>query len=187
MHRILRSLAFAVPALLLAACNPPAPETPDSAAQAPAAEAPATPAPTPAPAAEPAEVAEAPLPPVGTCGEQTAIPAEQRIANTVRWSTASEQDNFGYDVYRGDAEEGPFTKLNPEPIAGAGTTDTSHSYEFRDDTIDPCSSYWYYVESISTSGQHEKFTPTFQAKAKRRAAEGAEATEPSSVTETPGD
>lgn len=187
MHRILRSLALAAPFLLLAACNPPAPETPDSATQPPAAETPATPAPAAEPASQPAEVAEAPLPPVGACGEQTAVAAEQRIANTVRWSTASEQDNFGYDVYRGNAEEGPFTKLNPEPIAGAGTTDVSHSYEFRDDAIDPCSSYWYYVESISTSGQHEKFTPTFQAKAKRRAADEASAAEAASMPETPAE
>lgn len=185
MHRILRSLAFAVPVLLLAACTPPAPETPNGAATEPVASTPATPAPATTPA-EPAAATDAPLPPVGTCGVQTAIAADQRIANTVRWSTASEQDNFGYDVYRGDAEKGPFTKLNAEPIAGAGTTDTSHAYEYRDDTIDPCNSYWYYVESISTSGQHEKFTPTFQAKAKRRAADGTATAEPAPATESPG-
>lgn len=184
MHRILRSLAFAVPLLLLGACNSPAPEAPDEAAAPPAAEAPAAADTTPATA--PDEVAEAPLPPVGECGEQSAVPPEQRIANTVRWSTASEQDNFGYDVYRGDTEEGPFTKLNAEPIAGAGTTDTSHAYEYRDDSIDPCQSYWYYVESISTSGEHEKFTPTFQAKPKRRAADAATSAEPAPATETPG-
>jgi hypothetical protein len=70
-------------------------------------------------------------------------------------------------VFRGDTEEGEFTKLNKEPILGAGTTDETHKYQFRDDTIDPCKEYWYYIESISTAGVREKFTPTFKAAAKR--------------------
>lgn len=98
------------------------------------------------------------------------MPSEQRIANTPRWATASEVDNFGYDVFRGDSEEGPFVKLNASPLLGAGTTDETTKYEFRDDTIDPCKDYWYYVESISTRGAREKFTPVFKAPAKRRAA-----------------
>lgn len=160
MSRLLVSI---VVALLLTACQkaeesqqaqtPPAP----AAAEQPAATAPAAPA--------------APEVPVGQCGDQSALPAEERIANTPKWSTASELDNFGFDVYRGESEDGPFERLTQTPIAGAGTSDEPHSYQFRDDTIDPCKDYWYYVEAISTSGGREKFTPTFRAPAKRRAGE----------------
>jgi hypothetical protein len=181
MRRILRTLAFVVPALLLVACKPSATDAPATAPDEPASTAPAATAHTAAPAAPVAESAS--LPPVGTCGDQSGVAEDQRIANTVRWTTASEQDNFGYDVYRGDSGKGPFNKLNSEPIGGAGTTDTSHDYEYRDDTIDPCKEYWYYVESISTSGRHEKFTPTFQAKPKRRAADAGEAAEPAPAAE----
>lgn len=138
-------------------------------------------APAPAPETEPADAAPAaatappppaaPAIPVGECGAQDAVPAEQRIANTPKWSTASELENFGFDVYRGDSEEGPFERLTESPILGAGTSDEPHQYSFRDDSIDPCKDYWYYVEAISTSGAREKFTPTFRAPAKRRAAE----------------
>lgn len=133
--------------------------------------------PSPAPAVEPvatpasAPAAPAPVkPPLveGQCGDQSALAAEDRLANTPKWTTASEVDNFGYDVYRGDKEEGPFVKLTANPILGAGTTDETHKYEFRDDTIDPCKGYWYYVESTSTGGVHEKFTPVFPAGPKRR-------------------
>jgi len=103
------------------------------------------------------------------CGDQSKVAKDRRLANTPRWTTASEQDNFGYDVFRGDKEEGPFEKVTKDPILGAGTTDETHKYEFRDDAIDPCKDYWYYVESISTSGQHERFTPVFKAPAKRSA------------------
>ena len=146
---------------LLAGCDQPAPDSPPAST--------ATPAPaesTPAPASAPTETATVKAP-EGTCGDQSALPSDQRLANTPKWTLASEQDNFGFDVFRGDSEEGEFTKLNKEPILGAGTPAESSRYAWRDDSIDPCKDYWYYVESISTSGVREKMTPTFKAPAKR--------------------
>lgn len=101
------------------------------------------------------------------CGDQSKLAPDKRVANTPKWTTASESDNFGYDVYRGDGEKGPFAKLTKQPILGAGTTDETHKYQFVDDTIDPCKDYWYYVEAISTHGARETFTPVFKAPAKR--------------------
>jgi hypothetical protein len=83
--------------------------------------------------------------------------------NTLRWKTASEVENFGFDVYRGDAEEGPFERLTETPIPGAGTVDEPQDYVFVDRTIDPRRAYWYYVESISLDGVRERFTPVFRA------------------------
>ncbi|UXI67960.1 hypothetical protein [Tahibacter amnicola] len=151
--------------LVLAACSAPPsdPKAPEASKPAATTE-PAKPAPEAAAAKPAVDVPE------GACGDQSALPKEQRLANTPRWTTASEVENFGYDVFRGDAEQGPFTKLTAEPMLGAGTTDETKKYEFRDDTIDPCKDYWYYVESISTGGEREKFTPVFKAPAKRRPA-----------------
>lgn len=146
----------------LCACAPSTPES--TPAKAPAAKPAAPAAAAPATAAAPAREV-----PEGDCGEQSKLEPDKRIANTARWTTASEQNNFGFDVFRGDAEKGPFTKLTKEPILGAGTSDETHKYEYRDDSIDPCKDYWYYVEGITTSGSHEKFTPTFHAPAKLRA------------------
>ncbi len=101
------------------------------------------------------------------CGSQKNVPAARRVTNTARWTTASETNNFGYDVYRGRSKKGPFIKLTRQPILGHGTTEETHKYKFVDDTIDPCKDYWYYVESITTDGSREKFTPIFHAPAKR--------------------
>ena len=101
------------------------------------------------------------------CGPQDHLPAEERLSNKPKWATASEEDNFGFDVYRSETEDGEFVKLTETPILGAGTTDEPSYYQYVDDSIDPCKSYWYYVESISMSGEREKFTPTYQAKPKR--------------------
>jgi hypothetical protein len=150
---------------LLAACS--GSEPPAQTAQKPAAPAAdAAKAPEAAPAAamamKPKEVPE------GDCGDQSKVPEDQRVANTARWSTASEQDSFSFDVFRSESEKGEFTKITKMPLMGAGTTDETHKYEYRDDTIDPCKEYWYYVESTSTKGVKEKFTPVFHAPAKRR-------------------
>ena len=80
--------------------------------------------------------------------------------NTVRWSTASEVENFGFDVYRGKREEGPFVRLNSTTIPGSGTSDVPNYYRYVDTSIDPYREYYYYVESISIHGMREKFTPT---------------------------
>lgn len=101
------------------------------------------------------------------------------LKNRIRWSTASEVDNFGYDVFRGLKEEGPFEKVNKKVIPGQGTTDEPQEYVFFDDTIEAKTEYWYYVESISIQGQRERFTPIFKAKGKVDPAEAAEAVQPS--------
>lgn len=83
--------------------------------------------------------------------------------NTISWTTATEQDNFGFDIYRAPRADGPFARLNEEPVEGAGTTDEPQSYSWVDDTIDPHETYYYYVESISMSGDRERFTPIGEA------------------------
>jgi len=95
--------------------------------------------------------------------EAAAAPAPATYDNTIRWATASEVDNFGFDVYRSESEDGPFDKLNDRVIEGAGTIDEPQRYEFVDDTIDPRKTYYYYVESISMSGVRQRFTPVGKA------------------------
>ncbi len=90
----------------------------------------------------------------------------QPLENTVTWTTASEINSYGYDVYRGEKETGPFVKLTESPLPGAGTSDTPQSYKFVDDTIEPGTVYYYYVESVSMDGIREQMTPVFPSKPK---------------------
>lgn len=100
-------------------------------------------------------------------------PHPEWLRNRIKWQTASEVDNFGYDIYRGLKEEGPFEKITVTPLPGHGTTDEPSQYEYYDEKIEEGVEYWYYVESISIQGDREKFTPVFKAKAKVRPAEDA--------------
>jgi hypothetical protein len=90
-------------------------------------------------------------------------PGAGELVNRVRWTTASEVDNFGYHVYRGDTPEGPWTRITESPIAGAGTTDLTTRYEWTDDTFEPDHEYFYWVEAIAMDGSRERFTPILHA------------------------
>jgi len=86
--------------------------------------------------------------------------------NTIRWVTQSEEENFGYDVYRGPTEQGPFTRVNSRSILGYGTTDMPQRYEYRDTTVRAGERYWYYVESVSLTGERTRITPVYPSKPK---------------------
>jgi hypothetical protein len=96
----------------------------------------------------------------------TSIPAWCLEPNVIRWTTASEENNFGYDVYRGSTEEGPFERINADPLPGAGTTDIPQHYEYQDSAIEAGTVYWYYVEAISMNGDRKRMTPIYPSKAK---------------------
>ncbi len=129
-----------------------------------------------APAVETASVGASTDAALAPKAAEPAVPASEPplqpewLRNRIRWQTASEVDNFGYDVYRGPTEDGPFAKVTATPVPGHGTTDEPSAYEWYDASIEEGVEYWYYVESISISGERERFTPIFEAKAKTRTA-----------------
>ena len=86
--------------------------------------------------------------------------------NTIRWVTQSEEDTFGYDVYRGAAQAGPFERINTATILGAGTTDIPQRYEYADANIAPDTMYWYYVETIALTGERALLTPVYPSRPK---------------------
>jgi hypothetical protein len=79
---------------------------------------------------------------------------------TLRWRTASEQDNLGFNLYRSDSQDGPWTRINQELIPGQGTTSQVHQYEYVDQPVERFRPYYYYLESISTQGVAERYSGT---------------------------
>ncbi|HET9767086.1 MAG TPA: hypothetical protein VFS60_09570 [Thermoanaerobaculia bacterium] len=162
MSRLVHAPWAIATAVTLLACSSGAPPAPAPVASAtPAAATSPEPEPAAAPSPAPSPPPEAP----STASDPAPTPTPP-YRNTVRWSTASEVDNFGYDVYRGPTAEGPFERLTKDPVPGAGTTDEPQKYSFVDESIDPYETYFYYVESISLAGARARFTPVIQAKPK---------------------
>ncbi len=91
---------------------------------------------------------------------------EEAPKNTLKWTTATEVENFGFDIFRSEDEEGPFEKMTDDPLPGAGTTDEPQSYLWEDFDIEKGKDYYYYIESISMAGVRERFSPIIKAPAK---------------------
>ncbi len=70
----------------------------------------------------------------------------------ISWTTASERDNFGFNVYRSESEHGSYVKVNERIIPGHGTTSVSHTYTYADYGVRPQTTYFYKVEDVSTDG-----------------------------------
>ena len=70
----------------------------------------------------------------------------------VRWATESETNNAGFNILRGEALDGEFTKLNEQLIAGKGTTSERTTYEFVDTSAKPNVVYYYQIQDVSLDG-----------------------------------
>ncbi len=82
----------------------------------------------------------------------------------LEWTTQTETDNLGFNVYRGfsigDMENETAIKLNPEIIPGAGTSSEPTDYLFTDDyRIEYGKTYVYWLESVELGGISSLFSP----------------------------
>jgi hypothetical protein len=85
-------------------------------------------------------------------------------SNSVKltWSTASETDNAGFNLYRAGAD-GEFVKINAEIIPAEGSSASGAAYEFVDDDVQNRQTYSYKLEDVDLNGaatQHGPVTAT---------------------------
>lgn len=75
----------------------------------------------------------------------------------LRWRARGEQQVYGYLVYRATAREGPYLRVS-EDIVHVGEGGGEHAYEFTDSSLEPCTTYYYYLDQVYRSGQRERFS-----------------------------
>jgi hypothetical protein len=75
-------------------------------------------------------------------------------AIVLKWETASEIDNLGFNVYRAEAAEGTYTKLNKSliPSQVPPGSPVGATYTFRDRTAQSGVKYFYKLESVDIYG-----------------------------------
>lgn len=80
---------------------------------------------------------------------------------TLCWTTQSETNNAGWNVYRSETEEFEAAiQINTELIPGAGTTSEPTDYIYEDENeVISNSEYWYWLESVDYSGETESYGP----------------------------
>jgi hypothetical protein len=68
------------------------------------------------------------------------------------WETASEPENEGFNVWRSEAADGEYTKLNAALIPAQGNADTGASYAYTDTTMVKGVTYYYQLEDVDIHG-----------------------------------
>ena len=76
----------------------------------------------------------------------------------ITWDTESSLENAGFNVLRSETKNGPFTKVNPRLIPGAGTTSERSTYTFIDKGTKPRNHYYYQLEEVSFAGVQQPLT-----------------------------
>ena len=78
----------------------------------------------------------------------------------IRWTTESELDNAGFNIYRSESRNGEFTQVNEQLIQGKGTTAERSTYKWVDTTAKPGVAYFYQIEDVSFAGERETLRTT---------------------------
>jgi hypothetical protein len=79
-----------------------------------------------------------------------AIPAAGKVM--LNWSTETETDTAGFNIYRVEAENGEYLKINTELIPAKGTSTQGATYEFVDRDVKNRKTYYYKLEDIDLGG-----------------------------------
>jgi len=77
----------------------------------------------------------------------------------VEWSTASELDTAGFNLYRSDGPDGPFARVNRELIPASPDPLLGGSYSFTDTDVVAGHTYYYQLEDVETSGTTTRHGP----------------------------
>ncbi|HEX9934928.1 MAG TPA: T9SS type A sorting domain-containing protein, partial [bacterium] len=68
----------------------------------------------------------------------------------LNWTTQSETDCAGFQVFRSEQESGPFSKISTTMIKASGNSSSRHEYGFVDKNVNGGRKYWYKLQEISS-------------------------------------
>jgi hypothetical protein len=78
----------------------------------------------------------------------------------VEWSTETEMNTAGFNLYRGESADGPFdVKVNEQLVAPSADPMTGGKYQYVDKTARPGITYYYRLEEVERNGGTNNFGP----------------------------
>lgn len=83
----------------------------------------------------------------------------QNATVLVEWSTASELNTAGFNIYRSENPEGPFSRINTDLIPASLDPLTGGQYKYQDEPVAPGKLYYYQLEELETGGGSTRFGP----------------------------
>lgn len=78
----------------------------------------------------------------------------------IRWSTESEVNTAGFNIYRAESEAGPWTQINDRLIPGSPDPLRGNTYVFTDTEVLAGETYWYELEEVELGGKTTRLERT---------------------------
>jgi hypothetical protein len=77
----------------------------------------------------------------------------------VEWTTESEVDLAGFNLYRSESPEGPYVKVNEALIPASPDPLTGGDYVYTDTTVTAGTTYYYKLEDVELDGKSTMHGP----------------------------
>jgi hypothetical protein len=106
----------------------------------------------------------------GSPGRQEPEPGQPIV---IRWSTETEVNTAGFNLYRALDEDGPWQQINERLIPGAPDPLRGGTYVFTDTEVIAGQAYWYELEEVETSGKTTRLQRTEAVAEPRSAGSGS--------------
>ncbi len=84
---------------------------------------------------------------------------QKKAVVVVEWSTASELDTAGFNLYRAQSPDGPFIQINTNLIPASPDPLVGGSYKYEDQQADAGKVYYYQLEDVEYNGSVSRFGP----------------------------
>ncbi len=81
----------------------------------------------------------------------------------LNWTTASEINTAGFNIYRSDSKDGPWTRINPQIIPSASEKVMGGKYRYEDTTTQSGKTYYYQLEDVEFNGTKVTHNPVVVA------------------------
>lgn len=87
------------------------------------------------------------------------IIARQRAEVIVEWTTATEFNSVGFNLYRSENPVDQYIKINKDIIQSSPDPLTGGTYSYKDRDVQPGRTYYYQLEEIESSGATTRHGP----------------------------
>jgi hypothetical protein len=88
-----------------------------------------------------------------------AASSSELCSSTLAWTTASEVNTAGFNVYRSERPDGPYTRINAQLIPASGETLLGSKYHYEDTSVIPGQTYYYQLEDVAFDGASVRHQP----------------------------
>lgn len=77
---------------------------------------------------------------------------------SVAWSTGSEINTAGFNLYRSESAQGPYVRINSDLIPASNDALAGGKYQYLDSTVVPGRAYYYQLEDVEMNGTSLRHT-----------------------------